>query len=326
MESKRLARILDPSRSKRVFSDEFGKHYVSPDALDPKMRGKTTPTGIHNLQAFREFSTMKRFKEALKRRTPTKSFRVLFDGFSTPFNVVAMQQFLVEELEIPASAIHISAIDLDERAMQKGKELALEHGIRFDFSVDDAGCLHSPDGLFSLVFQDFLLNCAPLGQHIDILKETQRVLDPEFGLGMICWTSAEGHLGRIFTSEGLTLSEAELRSAFKVQDIQTPAFRIISGLAGKSTQLLLQITDLDNLTSWILVTTNGDFEFFRSQKDIHSILQYSGLFVMESRLDVGVDRFQNVCWRNRFLLTGNPELISLETPELLGMLGDNCVE
>jgi hypothetical protein len=312
-------------RSKEVkdpFSNRFRVFYHSKDATDPAMRGKTTPTGVHNFDAFAEFGSMTRIARAVADKKSDK-FRALIDGFSTPMNVVAMRDFLVRTMGLHQSAIEIHAIDLSDEAFEEGLKLARDRDIRFMPHVADARTLPFEAGTFSLVFQDFLLNCAPNIMHGEIMDETERVLDPREGFALIGVTTVEGHLKRLHRIElgelGLEVFPAE---AFKLVDLHDQKARAMNAILELSGQFLVHT----GLGTFVLVTANQDFEFFALRTRMIQAMEAGSLTIMEARLDVGTDRFGNVCHRNRFVLTKNPELLAVENPGALPLiLGDQHV-
>lgn len=353
MEGKQLARKLHTEeKGRRPFSTRFSEYYTSPDATDPKMLGKTTPTAVHNLEVFRRFRTIQKFKELFARKKKElqkskKEFRVLFDGFSTPFNVVAMHDFLVKHLGVPPEMIRIVAIDLSEEPMAKGAELAKEHGINFRFEVTDARKLPFESGEFNIVFQDFLLNCAPHDMHEAILSETQRVLSPS-GLALVGWTSAEGLIKRVpefgkfnfeipsplgqfqwdFHNKRFSSMCAAMGNAFSISDVENnPELQRLLRFALKKTGgFMIDFSFFESFERIILVTPNDDFEFFKSRVKMLNMLQCAGMAIAEMHLDVGTDRFKHTCWRHRFVLTTSPELFAIENVELLDKLGDEDAE
>ncbi len=286
---------------KSPFSKKFLGHYVSADATDENKTDQTTPTAIHNLKIFSEMHFWNGAdKPVLSQRN---KLRVLFDGFSTPFNVIAMQKFATEHLKIDPSAVEISAIDLGTEAMEEGSRLALKNSINFSFQKADARSLPFSEGFFSIVFHDFLLNCAPLAMHRPILSETARVLDPIDGILLLGWTSVEGHLKRI---PRLNILDFEPGESFKVSDLSLRFRSQIRDFCRRFGMLLIETRQ-----GFVLVTPNADFEFFRPAKDVGTMVEQNGLTIIEKRLDVGLDRFENVCFRHRLIATLNPEKLAM---------------
>ncbi len=305
------------------FSKKFREFYNSKKASDPKMRGKTTPTGVHNFDAFSEFESIHRIKRILAKLPVNGEFRVLFDGFSTPSSVTAMQTFLVNTLEIDPTKIRLHAIDLDAKAMIKATKVAKKKGINFSFEVSDARSLPFKDGFFSMVFQDFLLNCAPIAMHGEIIDETNRTLEPETGFAIIGFTSLDGHKKRmpIFSLNEMSF-EQHNPLAFKIEDFALPQDqKKLRKLLEMHGQFLFSSDEFGLFQEFNLVTPNEDLEFFRSRVNMMLQLEAVELTPIETRLDIGPDRFGNVCWRNRIICTKNPEFLAVENPELLGNLG-----
>jgi len=316
--TKRKA-LVQIERSQDPFSTRFREFYHSKDASDPTMRGKTTPTGVHNFDAFSEFESIQRIRRLLARRPSSDEFRVLFDGFSTPSSIVAMQQFLVTVIGIDPKRTRIHAIDLEAEAMAEAFEISKRQGISFSFEVSDARALPFRNGFFSMVFQDFLLNCAPIAMHGEILSETHRTLDPETGFAIIGFTSLDGHKKRlpIFSQRQMEIGQPN-PFAFKIGDLALPRDQTrLRELLRKHGQFLFSPDEFGLFQEFNLVTPNEDFEFFRSRVNMMLQLEAAGIVPIETRTDIGTDRFGNVCWRNRVVATPNPELLAVENPDVL---------
>lgn len=231
------------------------------------------------------------------RRLPA-SPRVLIEGCADPGNPEAVRRFLQPHITGEARVQVIDLYDLPKMYALLGLPAP-----EFAFRIADAAALRRshPDASVDVVFQDFLLNCAPPTLHDLILREAVRILAPG-GLALIGFSDRTSLAGRP------ALTPAQFRDRYGA-DWRDDAYDLGDILPGASTEPDagpgvegLIVEDQATLTSTVAVPPAGRFEFFREAGEILRLFRAAGFEELATDHQQALDPHGFLCSRHRCLL------------------------
>jgi SAM-dependent methyltransferase len=225
-----------------------------------------------------------------------KNVSCLFQGYTAPYNIKALENFLCHFGIKLKDTLAIDLLDIPSIYKRLGihiPELRFIQGNACDLRN------YAQTGSFDIVVQDFILNCLPTIFAKSLLKETRRVLKPD-GLAMISFTDASC-----------------LNSSINIRDVMNrlnlawhPHTTELKELAKTPEQFedlasnLIGSTLAADQDGYLIFVTPpiGRFEFFQPLSNTLDLIREVGFDVLSLQRSIGRDASGLVCMRNRCLL------------------------